>query len=92
MLEIALTISSVNPLPLLNIYSSSLRKEFEKLGIMSGCIIQSGDATNKFLRAISIIPNIKVIPEKGANVYDILKHTKLIIAKNAIEKLEERLA
>jgi ribosomal protein L4 len=27
----------------------------------------------------------------GANVYDILKHTKLIIAKNAIEKLEERL-
>ena len=72
--------------------TSSLRKEFEKLGVMSGCIIQSGDVNNKFLRAISNIPNIKIIPEIGANVYDILKYTKLIIAKNAIEKLEERLA
>ena len=62
------------------------------VGVVSGCIIQSGDANNEFLRAISNIPNIKIIPEMGANVYDILKHTKLIIAKNAIEKLEERLA
>ncbi len=35
---------------------------------------------------------IIIISELGANVYDILKHKKLIITEAALKKLEERLA
>ena len=64
---------------------------FVSLKINSCCIIQSDDASDKFVRAIKNIPNSIVISELGANVYDILKHKKLIITESAIKKLEERL-
>ena len=42
-------------------------------------------------RAMKNIPNSIIISELGANVYDILKHNKLIITEAALRKLEERL-
>ena len=71
--------------------TSSLKKMFVSLKINSCCIIQNDDASETFVRAIKNIPNSIVISELGANVYDILKHKKLIITESAIKKLEERL-
>lgn len=71
--------------------TSSLKKMFTNLKITSCCIIQNDDASVSFVRAIKNIPNSIVISELGANVYDILKHKKLIITEAAIKKLEERL-
>ena len=71
--------------------TSSLKKMFISLKITSCCIIQNDDASVSFARAIKNIPNSIVISELGANVYDILKHKKLIITEAAIKKLEERL-
>ena len=71
--------------------TSSLKKMFISLKINSCCIIQNDDASVSFTRAIKNIPNSVVISELGANVYDILKHKKLIITEAAIKKLEERL-
>ncbi len=71
--------------------TSSLKKMFTTLKITSCCIIQNDDASVSFVRAIKNIPNSIVISELGANVYDILKHKKLIITEAAIKKLEERL-
>ena len=71
--------------------TSSLKKMFVSLKINSCCIIQNNDASDTFVRAIKNIPNSIVISELGANVYDILKHKKLIITESAIKKLEERL-
>ena len=65
---------------------------FDSLKINSCCIIQNDDASVSFKRALKNIPNSVVISELGANVYDILKHNKLIITEAAIKKLEERLA
>ena len=71
--------------------TSSLKKIFVSLKISSCCIIQNDDASVSFARAIKNIPNSIIISELGANVYDILKHKKLIITESAIKKLEERL-
>ena len=71
--------------------TSSLKKNFDKLKINSCCIIND-ESSDKFERAISNIPNTKLLPHVGINVYDIIKYTKLLITKEALKKLEERLA
>ena len=70
--------------------TSSLKKNFDKLKINSCCIIND-ESSDKFERAISNIPNTKLLPQVGINVYDIIKYNKLLITKEALKKLEERL-
>lgn len=71
--------------------TSSLKRNFDKLKINSCCIIND-ESSDKFARAISNIPNTKLLPQVGINVYDIIKYNKLLITKEALKKLEERLA
>ena len=71
--------------------TSSLKKNFDKLKINSCCVIQDGNISSEFKRAINNIPNSKVISQIGANVYDILKYNKLLITKEAVKMLQERL-
>ena len=71
--------------------TSSLKKHFDKLKIYSCCVIRDGSSSSEFTKAISNIPNSKVISQIGANVYDILKYNKLLITKDALKMLEERL-
>ena len=44
-----------------------------------------------FAKAARNIPLIDVLPEQGANVYDILRRDILVLTKNAVEQLQERL-
>ena len=37
------------------------------------------------------IPNVDVLPQQGANVYDILRRDTLVLTKGAMEHLVERL-
>ena len=37
------------------------------------------------------LPKVKVLAVEGLNVYDILNHQNLILAKDALKKIEERL-
>lgn len=49
-------------------------------------------ATNENLeRSSRNVPNIKVMRTEGLNVYDILKHRKLVLLKGSIEGIEGRL-
>ena len=73
------------------IFEGTYEQMFNSLKITSCRIIKNDDASVSFTRAIKNIPNSVVISELGANVYDILKHKKLIITEAAIKKLEERL-
>ena len=45
----------------------------------------------KFARAASNINGIDVLPSGGANVYDILRRDTLVLTKDGVEKLVERL-
>ena len=38
------------------------------------------------------IPGVKFVPAEGINVLDVIGHDKLIITKDAVQKVEEVLA
>ncbi|MEO0348105.1 MAG: 50S ribosomal protein L4, partial [Pseudomonadota bacterium] len=46
---------------------------------------------NNFKLASQNLNNINILPQIGANVYDIIRHDNLFITEAAIQKLEERL-
>ena len=37
------------------------------------------------------IPGIDLLPQMGANVFDILRRDKLVLTRTAVEQLQERL-
>lgn len=70
--------------------TKDMAKALAGLGITSALIIDEAPEQN-FTRAVSNIPHIDVLPEKGINVYDILRRDVLVLTKDAVAKLEARL-
>jgi large subunit ribosomal protein L4 len=62
-----------------------------KLGWSSVLIIDGAELDEGFARAARNIPGVDVLPQQGANVYDILRRDTLVLTKAAVEKLQERL-
>ncbi len=48
--------------------------------------------SENFIRASSNLINVDFLPSQGLNVYDILRHSKLVLTKAAVKVIEERLA
>ncbi len=69
----------------------TLAAQLKKLGVQSALIIDGANLDLNFCRAAANIPHVDVLPEQGANVYDILRRETLVLTKNAIEQLEARL-
>jgi len=44
-----------------------------------------------FSRALGNIREVDVLPQQGANVYDILRRDTLVLTKDAVAQLQERL-
>lgn len=65
-------------------------KAFADLGLKSALIIDEALDQN-FTRAVANIPHIDVLPQKGINVYDILRRDTLVLTKDAVAQLEARL-
>jgi large subunit ribosomal protein L4 len=68
-----------------------LAQHFEKLGWSSVLIIDGAEVNEGFARAARNIPRVDVLPQQGANVYDILRRDTLVLTKAAVELLEARL-
>lgn len=62
-----------------------------KLGITSAVIVGGNEIDPNFARATANIPLIDVLPTQGANVYDILRRETLVLTKDAVESLTEKL-
>jgi large subunit ribosomal protein L4 len=43
------------------------------------------------MRAAANIPGVDLLPDVGANVYDILRRDVLVLTRAAVERLEARL-
>lgn len=71
--------------------TKDLRAKLEGLGLKSALIIGGEAIDENFKRAASNIPLIDVLPNQGANVYDILRRDRLVLTKAAVEALEARL-
>lgn len=70
--------------------TKDMAKALEAMGVTSALIIDESMDVN-FVRAVRNIPHVDVLPQKGINVYDILRRDTLVLTKQAVEKLEERL-
>lgn len=71
--------------------TKELAAKFKTLG-WSSVLVIDGDAVNEnFARAARNIPLVDLLPQQGANVYDILRRDTLVLTKGAVEQLEARL-
>jgi large subunit ribosomal protein L4 len=71
--------------------TSALSAKLQKLGISSALIIGGETVDNNFARAASNIIGVDVLPQQGINVYDILRRDTLVLTRDAVKHLEERL-
>jgi large subunit ribosomal protein L4 len=70
--------------------TKEMAKALETLGLTSALIVDGTPDVN-FTRAVRNIKNIDLLPEKGINVYDILRRDTLVLTKDAVAQLEARL-
>ena len=71
--------------------TGKLVKQLEALKWGKALIIDGSEMDNNFVRAAGNIPDFDVLPSAGANVYDILRRDTLVLTRNGVEKLVERL-
>ncbi|MBL8702613.1 MAG: 50S ribosomal protein L4 [Alphaproteobacteria bacterium] len=71
--------------------TKDVAKRFKALGLSSALIIDGEAVDANFAKAARNLPGIDVLPQQGANVYDILRRDTLVLTRAAVEKLEARL-
>jgi len=71
--------------------TADLAKRFATLGLSSVLIIDGAAVDTNFARAARNLPHVDVLPQQGANVYDILRRDTLVLTKDAVQHLEARL-
>ena len=55
-------------------------------------LIADKDSKNKIFRSVRNIPNVKLIDQTGANVYDLIKYKNVLFTTSSIKNLEQRLS
>jgi large subunit ribosomal protein L4 len=81
----------LNQFELKEIKTKSFAEILGRLGMEKALIVIGGENFN-LERSARNIPGVKVLRVEGLNVYDILNHENLILVKDAVEKIQERLA
>ena len=71
--------------------TSELIKYLKPLNWGRSLIIDGTEIDINFMRAAFNVPDFDVLPSHGANVYDILRRDTLVLTRNGVEKLVERL-
>ena len=71
--------------------TAALAKSLGELGWNSVLLIDGAEVNENFARAARNIPLVDVLPQQGANVYDILRRDTLVLTKDAVAALEARL-
>jgi large subunit ribosomal protein L4 len=70
--------------------TKELKLRFAKLGFGSVLIVDGAQVQDAFARAARNLPDVDVLPVQGINVYDVLRHEKLVLTRAALEALEAR--
>jgi len=71
--------------------TKALRPRLAALGWDSVLIIDGSVVEKNFARATRNLPRVDVMPQQGANVYDILRRDTLVLTREAVRQLEARL-
>ncbi|HFD16970.1 MAG TPA: 50S ribosomal protein L4 [Rhodospirillales bacterium] len=68
-----------------------LAERLAGLGLSSAIFVTGGEPERNFVLASRNLPGVSVLPQMGANVYDILRHDTLVLTEDAVQLLQERL-
>ena len=71
--------------------TASLKAKLTGLGVFNALVIGGETLENGFVRAAANIPLIDVLPSQGLNVYDAVRRDVLVMTKDAVDFIEERL-
>lgn len=71
--------------------TAELKGQLEKLGATNALIVSGETVDEGFGKAASNLPFVDVLPQQGANVYDMLRREVLVLSRDAASYLEERL-
>ena len=71
--------------------TASLRAKLHALGVSNALIIGDEKLDNQFAQAAANIPLVDVLPSQGINVYDAVRRDILVMTKEAVNYVEERL-
>ncbi|MGA8380162.1 MAG: 50S ribosomal protein L4 [Stellaceae bacterium] len=71
--------------------TKALRTRLATLGWGSVLIIDGPAVDENFARAARNLPRVDLLPQQGANVYDILRRDLLVLTREAVQHLEARL-
>ena len=64
----------------------------EKYKLNNSLIISDKDSKSKIIKSARNIPNLKIIEQEGANIYDLLKYKNVVFTITSIKLLQERLS
>ena len=71
--------------------TSDLIKHLTKFGLGRALVIDGVEVNENFGRAAANLRGIDVLPHQGINVYDILRCDTLVLTRDAVSYLQERL-
>lgn len=71
--------------------TKDLAAKIQVLGWQSALIIGGTELDKNFTLALRNIPGIDLLPQQGTNVYDILSRDTLVLTREAVDQLQERL-
>ena len=71
--------------------TKALRTRLAALGWDSVLIIDGPTVDEALARAARNLPRVDLLPQQGANVYDILRRDRLVLTREAVRHLEARL-
>tara|TARA_B100001123_G_C14926983_1_gene874112 strand:- start:152 stop:778 length:627 start_codon:yes stop_codon:yes gene_type:complete len=63
----------------------------QKNNLLNCLIISDKDSKLKIIKSVRNIPNLKIIEQEGANVYDLLKYKNVIFTVSSFKSFQERL-
>ena len=72
--------------------TSVLHQKIQARGWKKTLLIDGTQVSEHFSKAAKNIPNIDILPQQGANVYDILKCRTLVITVDGINALQDRIS
>jgi large subunit ribosomal protein L4 len=66
-----------------------LAKRLAQLGLTSSTLIVVGTGHSDLERAAANLPKVKVVQPEALNVYDVLRHDKLVILERDVPRVQE---
>ena len=71
--------------------TKEMADKLSALGWDSVLLVDGQEVDQNLMRATRNLPGVDVLPQQGANVYDILRRSTLVLTKDAVAQLEARL-